>query len=133
DSALDEDALDRGTSVYFPRRVIPMLPEALSNGICSLNPGVDRLVMVCDMMIPAQGAKAGTVTAYQFYEAVIQSHARTTYTDIWAALQQPTGPAAQNLGPLFEHVRDAHELFHALNEARKKRGAIDFDTIETRI
>ncbi len=132
-SGLDEDALDRGTSVYFPRRVIPMLPEALSNGICSLNPGVDRLVMVCDMMIPAQGAKAGTVTAYQFYEAVIHSHARTTYTDIWAALQQPAGPAAQGLGPLLEHVRDAYDLFQAFNEARKKRGAIDFDMAETRI
>ncbi|MER1966393.1 ribonuclease R [Castellaniella sp. GW247-6E4] len=132
-SGLDEDALDRGTSVYFPRRVIPMLPEALSNGICSLNPGADRLVMVCDMMIPAQGAKAGTVTAYQFYEAVIHSHARTTYTDIWGALQQPSGPAAQNLGPLLEHVRDAHDLYQAFVEARKRRGAIDFDTTETRI
>src|SRR5690606_25655834 len=128
-----EDALDRGTSVYFPRRVIPMLPEVLSNGICSLNPDVDRLVLVCDMMIPAQGAKAGTVAAYQFYEAVIRSHARTTYTDIWAALQQPAGPAAQNLGPLLEHVRNAYELYQSLDAARKKRGAIDFDTIETRI
>ncbi len=132
-TGLDEDALERGTSVYFPRRVIPMLPEALSNGICSLNPGADRLVMICDMMIPAQGAKAGTVTAYQFYEAVIHSQARTTYTEIWEALQQPSGPAAQGLGPLFEHVRDAHDLYQALIEARKKRGAIDFDTTETRI
>ncbi|MCH6016136.1 RNB domain-containing ribonuclease, partial [Salmonella enterica] len=77
--ALDEDALERGTSVYFPRRVIPMLPESLSNGLCSLNPDVDRLVLVCDMVIPASGAKAGTVTAYQFYNAVMHSHARTTY------------------------------------------------------
>lgn len=132
-SALDDDALERGTSVYFPRRVIPMLPEALSNGICSLNPDVDRLVMVCDMMIPSHGAKAGTVTAYQFYEAVIHSHARTTYTDIWAALQQPTGPAAQNLGDLYPHVQTAYELFQTLSTARRKRGAIDFDTVETRI
>ncbi len=132
-SALDEDALDRGTSVYFPRRVIPMLPEALSNGICSLNPGVDRLVMVCDMMIPASGAKAGTVVAYQFYEAVIHSRARTTYTDIWAALQQPGGPAAQNLGDLYPHVQTTYELFQAFAQARRKRGAIDFDTVETRI
>ncbi|WP_345798416.1 ribonuclease R [Castellaniella sp. MT123] len=132
-SALDDDALDRGTSVYFPRRVIPMLPEALSNGICSLNPDVDRLVMVCDMMIPASGAKAGTVVAYQFYEAVIHSHARTTYTDIWAALQQPTGPAAQNLGDLYPHVQTAYELFQAFAQARRSRGAIDFDTVETRI
>lgn len=133
DSSLDEDALNRGTSVYFPRRVIPMLPEALSNGICSLNPHVDRLVMVCDMMIPEGGAKAGTVAAYQFYEAVIHSHARTTYTDIWAALQQPTGPAAQNLGDLLPHVQTAYDLFQAFEQARRKRGAIDFDTIETRI
>ncbi|CAM5204907.1 Ribonuclease R OS=Castellaniella defragrans OX=75697 GN=rnr PE=3 SV=1 [Castellaniella defragrans] len=133
DSALDADAIERGTSVYFPRRVIPMLPEALSNGICSLNPDVDRLVMVCDMMIPATGAKAGTVSAYQFYEAVIHSHARTTYTDIWSALQQPNGPAAQNLGELYSHVQDAHELFQVLAMARRKRGAIDFDTVETRI
>jgi len=132
-SALDDDALDRGTSVYFPRRVIPMLPEALSNGICSLNPDVDRLVMVCDMMIPAGGAKAGTVAAYQFYEAVIHSHARTTYTDIWAALQQPKGPAAQNLGDLYPHVQTAYELFQAFEQARRARGAIDFDTVETRI
>nr|WP_322998717.1 ribonuclease R [Castellaniella sp.] len=132
-SALDDDAIDRGTSVYFPRRVIPMLPEALSNGICSLNPDTDRLVMVCDMMIPAGGAKAGTVAAYQFYEAVIHSHARTTYTDIWAALQQPKGPAAQNLGDLYPHVQTAYELFLAFSQARRARGAIDFDTVETRI
>ena len=132
-SALDEDALDRGTSVYFPRRVIPMLPEALSNGICSLNPQVDRLVMVCDMMIPAGGTKAGQIAAYQFYEAVIHSHARTTYTDIWSALQQPTGPAAQNLGDLLPHVQTAYDLFQTLEQARRKRGAIDFDTVETRI
>ncbi|MFT0531315.1 ribonuclease R [Castellaniella hirudinis] len=132
-SALDEDALDRGTSVYFPRRVIPMLPEALSNGVCSLNPDTDRLVMVCDMMIPAGGVKAGTVAAYQFYEAVIHSHARTTYTDIWAALQQPDGPAAQALGGLYPHVQTAYELFQCFEQARRKRGAIDFDTVETRI
>src|SRR5690606_22436606 len=95
--ALDDDAFQRGTSVYFPRRVIPMLPESLSHGLCSLNPEVDRLVLVGDMVIPASGAKAGTVTAYQFYEAVIHSHARTTYTDIWAALQQPNGPAALSM------------------------------------
>ncbi|MVW80098.1 ribonuclease R [Bordetella sp. 02P26C-1] len=132
-SALDEDALERGTSVYFPRRVIPMLPESLSNGLCSLNPHVDRLVLVCDMVIPASGAKAGTITAYQFYNAVIHSHARTTYTQIWEALQQPTGPVANSLGDIMPNVRYLHELYQLLVQQRKKRGAIDFDTVETKI
>ncbi len=131
--ALDEDALDRGTSVYFPRRVIPMLPEALSNGICSLNPDADRLVLVCDMAITASGTKAGAITAYQFYEAVIHSHARTTYNDVWAALQQPTGPAAQSMRPVLPHIQNLYELYQLFSEARMKRGAIDFDTVETRI
>ncbi|HEY9460744.1 MAG TPA: ribonuclease R, partial [Paralcaligenes sp.] len=131
--ALDSDALERGTSVYFPRRVIPMLPEALSNGICSLNPDVDRLVMVCDMVIPATGPKAGTVTAYQFYNAVIHSHARTTYTDVWTALQQPAGPAAQAMKEVLPHIQNLYELFHLFAQARVKRGAIDFDTVETKI
>src|SRR5690606_24204566 len=95
---IDADALERGTSVYFPRRVIPMLPEALSNGICSLNPDVDRLLLVCDMVIAGSGQKAGQITAYQFYDAVIHSHARCTYTQVWEALQQPNGPAASSLG-----------------------------------
>src|SRR5699024_8609566 len=89
DTPIDRDAFERGTSVYFPRRVIPMLPEALSNGICSLNPDVDRLVLVCDMVIDAEGPKAGQVCAYQFYQAVIRSHARTTYSEVWSILQQP--------------------------------------------
>jgi ribonuclease R len=131
--ALDTEAVERGTSVYFPRRVIPMLPEALSNGICSLNPDVDRLVLVCDMVIAASGAKAGSITAYQFYDAVIHSHARTTYTDIWSALQQPTGPAGQTMGGVLPHVQNLYELYQLFARARVKRGAIDFDTLETRI
>ncbi len=131
--ALDDDAFDRGTSVYFPRRVIPMLPESLSNGICSLNPEVDRLVLVCDMVIAATGAKAGTVAAYQFYEAVIHSHARTTYSDVWAALQQPSGPAGQSMLGVMPQVQDLYELYQLFAEARVKRGAIEFDTVETRI
>jgi ribonuclease R len=130
---LDEDAIERGTSVYFPRRVIPMLPEALSNGICSLNPSVDRLVLVCDMIIPASGAKAGIVSAYQFYDAVIHSHARTTYTQVWEALQQPDGPAAQAMAAVYPHVQSLYELFQLLAQSRRERGAIDFDTIETKI
>lgn len=131
--ALDDDAIERGTSVYFPRRVIPMLPESLSNGLCSLNPGVDRLVLVCDMVIPATGARAGQVTAYQFYEAVIQSHARTTYTDIWGALQQPNGPAAIGMQHVLPHVLDLYELYQLFAETRTRRGAIEFDTVETKI
>ncbi|NLJ62335.1 MAG: ribonuclease R [Alcaligenaceae bacterium] len=131
--AIDQDAIERGTSVYFPRRVIPMLPESLSNGICSLNPGEDRLVLVCDMVIPGEGARAGRITAYQFYPAVIHSHARTTYTQIWEAIQQPTGPIAQSLGALLPMVQSSYELFQVLLAQRKDRGAIDFDTVETKI
>ena len=130
---IDEDAIERGTSVYFPRRVIPMLPEALSNGICSLNPGEDRLTLVCDMVIPGEGARAGKITAYQFYPAVIHSHARTTYDQIWDALQQPQGPAAKSLGAIYPLVQSGYELFQALLAQRQERGAIDFDTVETSI
>ncbi|QDQ86819.1 ribonuclease R [Alcaligenaceae bacterium SJ-26] len=131
--ALDHDAFERGTSVYFPRRVIPMLPEALSNGLCSLNPSVDRLSLVCDMVIPATGAKAGQVSAYQFYEAVIHSHARTTYTDVWEALQHDSGPAARAMQHVLPQLQGLYELYQLLIQSRKKRGAIDFDTVETRI
>lgn len=130
---IDSDALERGTSVYFPRRVIPMLPESLSNGICSLNPEVDRLVLVCDMVITGTGAKAGQVRAYQFYEGVIRSQARTTYTEIWSILQQPKGPAALKIPDLVPHIQDAYELFQVFERARQKRGAMEFDTVETRI
>ena len=130
---MDQDAIERGTSVYFPRRVIPMLPEALSNGICSLNPGEDRLTLVCDMVIPAEGARAGKITAYQFYPAVIHSHARTSYTQIWAAIQQPQGPTAKALKDVYPMVQSAYELFQTLLTQRKERGAIDFDTVETAI
>ncbi len=133
EDALDTDALARGTSVYFPRRVIPMLPEKLSNGLCSLNPQVDRLVLVCDMVIPATGAKAGTVAAYQFYNAVIHSHERTTYTQIWTALQQIDGPTARALKHVLPHIQDLYTLYQLLDSTRKKRGAMDFDTIETKI
>ena len=131
--ALDDDARERGTSVYFPRKVIPMLPEKLSNGLCSLNPNVDRLALVCDMVIAANGAKSGQIVAYQFYNAVIHSHARTTYTQVWEALQQPTGPVARQLGAVLEPLQNLHALYQVLTAARKKRGAIDFDTVETKI
>jgi ribonuclease R len=139
---LDADAIERSTSVYFPRRVIPMLPESLSNGLCSLNPGVDRLVLVCDMIIPATGAKAGTVTAYQFYNAVIHSWARTTYDQVWSALSASDDPSpgrrpvsgAQPLEPhLLPHVNNLYLLYQLLARTRRARGAIDFDTVETKI
>jgi ribonuclease R len=128
--ALDEDALSRSTSVYFPRRVIPMLPEKLSNGLCSLNPQVDRLVLVCDIVIDAHGL----VRAYQFYEAVMNSAARLTYDETWALL---SGGAAATVAPgraaLLPALRNLHELYRALAGARQARGAIDLESIETKI
>ncbi len=118
--ALDREARSRGTSVYFPRRVIPMLPEKLSNGLCSLNPEVDRLAMVCEMTITRDGG----VASYQFYAAVIRSRARLTYTHVWDKLSG--GKPPENLAVLYE-------LFHALYAERSRRGAIDFDTLETRM
>ena len=118
--ALDRDARERGTSVYFPRRVIPMLPEKLSNGLCSLNPNADRLAMVCEMAITPQGE----VARYEFYAGVIRSKARLTYTEVWNRLS--SGKAPENLATLYE-------LFHALFAERSRRGAIDFDTLETRM
>ena len=131
--ALDDEARRRGTSVYFPRRVIPMLPEKLSNGLCSLNPHVDRAVLVCDMVIAGNGVKAGQITAYQFYNAVIHSHARTTYNQVWESLQHSTGPVAKSFAQVLPQIQDLHTLFSVLHTYRKARGAIDFDTVETKI
>lgn len=125
--ALDRDAFARSTSVYFPRRVLPMLPEKLSNGLCSLNPHVDRLALVCDMVV----STAGEVKAYQFYEGVICSAQRLTYTRAWAALCDPLSQEAVSLGPLCEVLGSLEEVFRALLAAREARGAIDFDSIET--
>ncbi len=127
--ALDKDAFERATSVYFPRRVIPMLPEKLSNGLCSLNPDVPRLSMVCDMLIDSDGQ----TTAYQFYPAVINSHARLTYTEVAAALSNSRGPEAARRSALMPHLLHLHEVFRALLKARARRGAIDFETTETQI
>lgn len=126
--ALNQDAQRRLTSVYFPRRVVPMLPEKLSNGLCSLNPGVDRCTMVCDMVVDAKGE----VTAYQFYPALIHSHARQTYTAVWAAL---TGDATDytERGGTQEDLEALYSLYKAFRGARERRGAIDFDTVETQI
>lgn len=125
--ALDRDAFSRSTSVYFPRRVLPMLPEKLSNGLCSLNPNVDRLALVCDMVVTT----AGEVRAYQFYDAVICSAQRLTYTRAWAAMCDPLSEDARHLGPLSATLGHLEEVFRALLAAREARGAIDFDSVET--
>ena len=128
-SAIDVDAYDRATSVYFPRRVIPMLPEKLSNGLCSLNPGVERLCMVCDMLVNAKGE----VHAYQFYPSVMFSHARFTYTEVAAILQNTRGPEAALRKPLVPYLLNLHDVYRALLTARNARGAVDFETTETQI
>lgn len=128
-SPLDADAVERSTSVYFPRRVIPMLPEKLSNGLCSLNPQVDRCVLACDMIINARG----DIKAYQFYPAVIHSAARLTYTEVAAVLSNTKGPEAARRAELMPHLQRLYGVYKALFVARQKRGAIDFDTTETYI
>lgn len=125
--ALDLEARERGNSVYFPRRVIPMLPEQLSNGLCSLNAEVDRLCMACDMAI---GTK-GEIGRYRFYPAVMRSRARLTYTSVAAALSDPKGEAGLKLKGLLPRLQLLNELFRALLKAREERGAIDFETVET--
>ncbi len=132
-SALDNEAKERGTSVYFPGHVVPMLPEVLSNGLCSLNPEVDRLAMVCEMTISAQGKLSG----YKFYEGLICSHARLTYTQVWDMLASPLSESGQALREqrktLVPHIEELHKLYKTLRSVRDTRGAIDFDTVETRI
>ena len=125
--ALDREAVGRGNSVYFPRRVIPMLPEKLSNGLCSLNPQVDRLCMVCDMEVDAQG----TIGQYRFYPAVMHSQARLTYTRVWDALSG--GPLDDDARRLLPQLQNLEAVFRALLKARAQRGAIDFETTETQI
>ena len=134
---LDNEARNRGTSVYFPGHVVPMLPEKLSNGLCSLRPEEDRLVMVCAMDINTQGE----ITDYEFSEGVIYSHARLTYTEVAAMVQQPNNPAEEKLqkrlkekySNLTEDLEALYGLYHTLREGRQKRGALDFETVETRI
>jgi ribonuclease R len=126
-TALDREARERGNSVYFPRRVIPMLPEKLSNGLCSLNPDVERLAMVCDMSIDAQGE----ISDYRFYPAVFRSHARLTYDQVWHWLCGETPPASDLERSLQPQLQALYALFRVLRQARDKRGAIDFETIET--
>jgi ribonuclease R len=130
---IDVDAYERATSVYFPRRVIPMLPEKLSNGLCSLNPNVERLCMVCDMLVTAQG----DVHAYQFYPAVMFSHARFTYTEVAAILANTNGTEAKRRKASgfdsVPHLMNLSDVYRALLQQRGKRGAIDLETVETQI
>lgn len=126
---LDADAITRATSVYFPRRVIPMLPEKISNGLCSLKPEVDRLCMVCDAVID----QTGEVKAYQFYPAVMHSAQRFTYNTVWEILSNSNGPEAARFKHLKIHLDRLYALFKVLKTARDKRGAIDFETTETQI
>ncbi|MBL8413823.1 MAG: ribonuclease R [Propionivibrio sp.] len=125
--ALDREAMERGNSVYFPRRVIPMLPEKLSNGLCSLNPDVERLAMVCDMDIN----NSGEIKGYSFYPAVFRSRARLTYNQVWSWLSAEVQPESDMQRALQPQLQALYALFHILLKARHKRGAIDFETIET--
>ncbi len=127
EDALDKDAFERGNSIYFPRRVIPMLPEALSNGLCSLNPDVERLCMVCDMQVSANGV----VEKYQFYPSVMLSKARMTYTKVSDMLENPEGETAHEYAAIVPHVDNLNALFKTMLIQRKKRGAIEFETSET--
>jgi len=125
--ALDKEAFDRGNSVYFPRRVIPMLPEALSNGLCSLNPDVERLCMICDMQIDG----AGIVKQYKFYPSVMRSKARMTYTKVYDILQNPESELAQEYAWLNPHLQNLYSIYQVLLKQREKRGAIEFESSET--
>ncbi|WP_136066219.1 ribonuclease R [Modicisalibacter radicis] len=131
-SALDQEAISRGNSVYFPGQVVPMLPELLSNGLCSLNPDVDRLALVCEMNISQNGA----ISRYRFYEGVFRSHARLTYNKVAAILDGDDAEAdalREQYSKLVPSLKNLHSLYTLLREARVERGAIDFETTETAI
>jgi ribonuclease R len=129
EDALDREGRNRGNSVYFPRRVIPMLPEKLSNGLCSLNPRVRRLAVVCDMRVDARGE----IESFRFYPAVIRSHARLTYTEVAAMLENEDAAVPREHRNLAPHLKNLHRLYKILARARERRGAIDFETVETRM
>lgn len=129
DSSLDKEAYKRGNSVYFPERVIPMLPEVLSNGLCSINPDVDRLCMVCDMRINAKG----TIKEFKFYEGVMRSHARLTYTKVASMLVDGDDALKKKYSAVLPHLEELYKLYHVLHRVRLKRGAIDFELPENKI
>ncbi len=125
---LDDEAQKRATSVYFPGYVVPMLPETLSNGICSLNPKVDRMTFVCDMQVNREGE----VTHSKFYEAVMNSHARLTYTQVWKAVGENDEEVRAQIAPVLPHVERLYQLYQVLAKARAHRGAIEFESSEVR-
>ncbi|MBK1619355.1 ribonuclease R [Lamprobacter modestohalophilus] len=127
-SALDQEGFGRGNSVYFPDRVIPMLPEVLSNGLCSLNPEVDRLCMACELYVSLEGK----VTRTRFFEAVMRSHARLTYDQVAAMLVEDDAELSEQYSELLPHLHELYAMYQALLDARATRGAIDFDTVETK-
>ena len=129
DTELDKEAKNRSTSVYFPEQVIPMLPEILSNGLCSLNPHVDRLCMVCELFIDEEGC----VSRSRFYDAVMRSHARLTYTEVAKILVDGDETLADTYKAVLPHLRELYALYKVMRISREKRGAMDFDTQETRI
>ncbi|OGT46637.1 MAG: ribonuclease R [Gammaproteobacteria bacterium RIFCSPHIGHO2_12_FULL_41_20] len=128
-TAIDREALNRGNSVYFPGKVIPMLPEVLSNDLCSLNPHVDRLAMVCEVAINAKGQ----LGRCRFYEAVFESYSRLTYTQVHAMIEKNDAALRTRYAELVPHLQRLYDLFDALHQTREKRGAIDFDLPETKI
>ena len=127
--AIDREAVKRGTSVYFPDRVVPMLPESLSNGLCSLNPRVDRLCMVCDMQVTS----AGRVSRSKFYKAVMRSHARLTYSQVDAAVTDKDPQALKQVAAVLPQLETLYELYAAFAAARKKRGSLELEIPEVRI
>jgi ribonuclease R len=129
DTALDTEAQSRSTSVYFPEKVIPMLPEILSNGLCSLNPHVDRLCMVCELLVNDEGV----VTRSRFFEAVMRSHARLTYTQVAKMLVEGDQKLANQYAELMPHLTTMYRLYQTMRRQREVRGAMDFDTQETKI
>ena len=129
DTALDQEAYRRGTSVYFPGRVVPMLPEVLSNEMCSLQPKVDRYCMVCEMSISA----AGKLTRSRFYPGVMHSQARLTYHDVNDMLIKDNKTLQTKFKAVFPHLQHLYTLYQLLLAQRQQRGAIDFDTVESRI
>ena len=127
-SAIDREAHERGNSVYFPEEVIPMLPEVLSNGLCSLNPHVDRLCMVCEMRLD----EAGEVKSSRFYQAVMHSHARLTYDEVGAIFDESSSELLNTHKVLLPHLNSLRGLYELMKCAADARGALEFDTFETR-